>query len=449
MTADPTTRPRVLYLAFYFPPSRASGVYRARATANYFAEADWDVTVARVPQWFLTEVVGSTDDGLAATVDPRIATVSPELDNFVWETDVRSFGRFRGNFPFLADRWHKWKQRFKFPDRYASWGEAAVEEGLRLHSMSPFDLVIATGNPFAAFGAAYELGRRTGVPYIVDYRDSWTLDLFTNEDAFPEGDPAWRWERRILEGAAEALFVNEALRTWHAERYPQAADRMHVMLNGWDPDVLPEVPVSTPDENRPLSYAYIGTMTAAQPVEALFAGFNRMADGGRHPGARLDLYGHLGFFAMYEGRMRAEMGLDSDTDDDQERIRHRGPVSKADIGGAYAASDVLVFLVGGSRYVTSGKIFEYMATGKPIVSVHERGSAAEELLRDYPLWFEPENLEPGAVAAAMADAGDAARKADPDAAQRARDYAARFTRYRALEDFERRARAIAANGSRR
>jgi len=30
----PTRRPRILYLSFYFPPSRASGVYRARATAN-------------------------------------------------------------------------------------------------------------------------------------------------------------------------------------------------------------------------------------------------------------------------------------------------------------------------------------------------------------------------------------------------------------------------------
>jgi glycosyltransferase involved in cell wall biosynthesis len=149
---------------------------------------------------------------------------------------------------------------------------------------------------------------------------------------------------------------------------------------------------------------------------------------------------------MYESRMRAHIGLDDEAED---RIRHHGPVSKAEIGGAYAASDVLVFLVGGSKYVTSGKIFEYMATGKPIVSVHERGSAAEELLRDYPLWFMPESLEPDAVAAAMAEAGDAARKADPDAAERARSYGASFTRYAALEGFERRARAIAEKGARR
>jgi glycosyltransferase involved in cell wall biosynthesis len=170
-----------------------------------------------------------------------------------------------------------------------------------------------------------------------------------------------------------------------------------------------------------------------------------MAERGSHPGSTLDLYGHIGFFAKYESQMRRRLGLNADL----EGVHLRGPVSKAEIGAAYGASDVLVFLVGGSKYVTSGKIFEYMATGKPIVSVHEPGSAAEELLRDYPLWFNPGSLEPAAVAAAMAEAGDAARKADPDLAARARAYGAGFTRYRALEDFERRARDIAANRSQR
>ncbi|MCD0443722.1 glycosyltransferase [Glycomyces sp. A-F 0318] len=443
MNDEQPTRPRVLYLAFYFPPSRASGVYRARATANYFAEAGWDVTVARAPQWFLTDVVGSTDDELEATVDPRIRTVSPELDNFPWETDIRAFGRFRGNFPFLAKRWHEWRQRFAFPDRYASWGEAAAAEGLRLHAERPFDLVIATGNPFAAFGAAYELGRRTGVPYIVDYRDSWTLDLFANADAFPRGHRAWKWERRLLEGAAEALFVNEALRSWHAERYPKAADRMHVVLNGWDPDVLPEVPAAAADGDRPLSFAYVGTLTGAQPIEAMVEGFDRVNRETRHAGSSLDLYGHIGFFSGSESRLRGRLGLDELPDG----VRIRGPVSKAEIGRAYADSDVLVFLAGGSKYVTSGKIFEYMATGRPIVSVHERGCAAEELLRDYPLWFAPASLDPAEVAAAMAEAGDAARKADPDAAAEARRYAASFTRYRALAPFERRCRDLVAGRS--
>ncbi|MQM28473.1 glycosyltransferase [Glycomyces albidus] len=442
-------RPRLLYLAYYFPPSRASGVYRARATANYFAEAGWDVTVLRAPDRFFTDVVGSLDESLVATVDPRIATVQPHLDFFPWEQDVRRFGAFRGNFPFLAKRVHAWKQRFKFPDVYNSWGDSAVEEGLRLHRERPFDLVLATGNPFSAFAAAYRLGRRTGRPYIVDYRDSWTLDLFTNEDAFPPGHRAWRWERRILEHAAGALFVNEALRTWHADRYPKAADRMHVVLNGWDPDVLDSDVLDTggpaPGADRPLAYAYVGTITKVQPVKPLFDGFARMAADGRRPGARLDLYGHLGFFAGSQAVLRTEFGLDDGVPDG---IAYRGPVAKADIGRAYAESDVLVFLAGGSKYVTSGKVFEYMATGKPIVSVHEPGCAAEELLAGYPLWFAPGSLDPVDIARAMAEAGDAARRADPAIAAKAREYAASFTRYRALESFEARCRAIVEGGRR-
>jgi hypothetical protein len=39
------SRPRLCFIAFYFPPTRASGVFRSRAIANHFADAGWDVTV--------------------------------------------------------------------------------------------------------------------------------------------------------------------------------------------------------------------------------------------------------------------------------------------------------------------------------------------------------------------------------------------------------------------
>ena len=38
----------------------------------------------------------------------------------------------------------------------------------------------------------------------------------------------------MLTGVRRGLFVNEALRGWHADRYPEAADRMMVVPNGWD-----------------------------------------------------------------------------------------------------------------------------------------------------------------------------------------------------------------------
>lgn len=440
-----TDRPRLLYLAFFFPPSRSSGVFRARATANHFAEQGWDVTVLKAPDEYFERVTGSLDPELSATVDPRVQIAAPPVSHFQWETDLRRFGRFRGNFPILAKRLHALQQRRIFPDKYVSWGLSSLREALRRHRRNPFDLVVATGNPFAAFGTAWAFGKLTGRPYVVDYRDSWTLDQFANAPAFPPDHPAWKWERRILRSAAASLHVNRNMLDWHADRYPEAADRMRVVLNGWDPDVMPE-PESAPagGEDRPLAFSYIGTLTPVMPVREMVAAFALLRESGRHPGARMDLYGHFGFFTGGEGRLRAEMGLDEPLDG----VHYRGPVPKPQIATAYAATDVLLFATGGSKYVTTGKVFEYMASGKPIVSIHEPGCAAEELLEGYPLWFVPASLAPEDVAAAMAEAGDAARKADPAAAARARDYAASFTRDKALEAFERWSRETVANRSR-
>ncbi|MGH6656794.1 MAG: glycosyltransferase, partial [Actinocrinis sp.] len=113
--------PRVLYLAFFFPPSRSSGVYRARATANLLAEHGWEVTVFTAPRRFFTEYIGSTDESLEAGVDPAVRVERPNMGYFRWERDIRKYGRFRANMPVLANAGYNWLQRHFFPEHYASW----------------------------------------------------------------------------------------------------------------------------------------------------------------------------------------------------------------------------------------------------------------------------------------------------------------------------------------
>ncbi|MBP0458459.1 glycosyltransferase [Streptomyces montanisoli] len=459
-------RPRVLYLAFYFPPSRASGVYRARATANHLARDGWDVTVCAAPLDFLYDVIGSVDEALSETVDPRVRVERPSLNQYSWQQDLRSYGALRRRFPLVAQRLHAFGQDKVFPERYASWAWAAVARGLKLHARKRFDIVVATGNPFASFGAAWLFHRITGVPYVMDYRDSWTLDLFSDQPAFPEGHIAWAWERRALSKASAAVFVNEALRKWHAERYPDVADRMMVVANGWDADVLPsaadtraeapepaalspeqqraDAPADAPRQ-RPLRFVYLGTLTVKQPVEEMAEAF-RLAR--RHPdleGAELRIHGHLGFFKDSPPSLLRRLGLDSgtrDQGDDDTGLRYQGPVSKREVGMVYEDADVLVFLAGGGKYVTSGKIFEYMAFGHPIVSVHAAGIAAQDVLDGYPLWFNPDSLDVEEIAAAMVAAGKAARDQSPQQRAAARRHAQAYTRDAVLVPFEKRLREI-------
>jgi hypothetical protein len=415
-------RPRLLYVAFYFPPTRASGVYRSRATANHFVSSGWDVTVVTPQREFFRDYIHSFDPVLEKTVDPAVRVERVPFSGDLWQPDIRSYSRLRVYAPQLwRRRWIKQNTR-TFPEMYSPWIRPTVEHALALHTRDQFDAVIATGNPFASFAIAWEFHRRTQVPYVIDYRDSWTLDMFSERPAFPAGHPAWEWERRILAEATAALFVNEALRQWHAERYPDLADRLMVAENGWDPDVLGELRPPHPGVGG-IRFGYLGTLMRQMPLDEFIAGWRIAREHESMRNASAHFYGHLGYFpgasARYLGRIVAggDVGISYD-----------GPVNKTDVRRVYESTDVLLLVIAGSRFVTSGKVYEYIATGRPIVSVHEPYCAASDVLRGYPLWFPAASLMPEDVSAALVAGAAAVHGLTPELTAKSRDYATGLTR---------------------
>jgi glycosyltransferase involved in cell wall biosynthesis len=98
----------------------------------------------------------------------------------------------------------------------------------------PPDVVLASGPPFFTFVAARFVARHFGVPLVLDYRDEWTecpFDFVTKD-----GDDL-TWERRCLAEAAAVLFVTESFLKHQLSVFPQLDRRKaHVVPNGWDPD---------------------------------------------------------------------------------------------------------------------------------------------------------------------------------------------------------------------
>lgn len=432
-------KPRVLYLSFYFPPSRASGVFRARATANHLAQAGWDVTVLTAPrEFFQYHLGGAEDPELERTVDPRIRVERPAMNTYHYEHDVRRFSRFRRTFPNVASKLYQAGQKRVFGEHYLGWIPSVVRTAVARHLRGRFDLVVATGNPFVSFAAAYHLSRLFRVPYVIDFRDAWTFNQFTEKVRFPEGGLMMRWEEKVVRAAAEVVFVNDGMRQWYADRYPAAADRMEVVPNGWEPELLGRPTYHPNDQDRPLRFSYLGTVTAYLPLEALVGGW-RLARS--HPllaDAVLDIHGHLGFFPHDAATIRPRLDAGADVG-----VVYRGPFAKTEAAKAYAETDVLVFCVPGAKFVTSGKVFEYMATGKPIVSVHEDGIAAADVLNGYPLWFTGSKLDEESVAQSFIAAAKAARDLDRLTFDAAMQHAERYTREATLTPWEHRLRALA------
>ncbi len=414
-------RPHLLYTAWSFPPSRAGGVYRALATVNAFAADGWDVTVLTVPREVFSSSTGvdlSLEEQLAP--DVRVLRVDPGATAHI--SDLHRWSRLRARNVELWRGIDRMRDLRRFPElTYGRWRPRLERAAAEVHAERRVDLAIGTANPNVDFTTGAFLSRRFGVPYVMDYRDAWGLDVFS-------GDPLGSWipgrartERRLLSGATEVWFVNEPIRTWHAQTYG-GAERMHVVANGYDEYEVPLAVPVRPEREEGLVFGYIGTMSDQVPVEPLVRAWGIGRRRGTIPeSARLVIHGYVG----HSGTGTASDAL---AESASEGVLFRGPVSKSRIGATYAGFDALVLALGTGKYVTSGKVYEYAATGIPIVSVHDPGNAATEVVSDAPGWVGTRSLDAADIAEALSLAADIASKQTPEERVSAQQWGAQFAR---------------------
>lgn len=400
-------RPRLLYLAFFYPPSRASGVYRAIATSQLFANSGWDVTVVTADRNFLDDELGAADRSLEQMIP---AGVEVERVPFTFsrhgDFPFDSAGPLAGHLPGL---YFKMAERRRlssgpigvagFPDRYWRWIEPVLQQVGQM--TTGFDHILATGNPYSSFEAARLLADDRGVGFSVDYRDPWSFDPATSA---PIHDPAVEEaESRIIAAASKCFHVNMAIASAYSRRYPESSSKHVVALNGFDEASLGAI--HSPRVTGPLRFGMLGTLTERWPLEALFTGW-RAALPSLPAGSELILAGYLGFFD------RSVSVIDSLLPRSLEGFSYVGPVAKERVGEFNETLDVIVAPVPDGEMITGSKIFEALATGLPVVCVQSSGGGARAMMADHPFAFGAEP-QPEAIADAFVHAGEAARTMAP------------------------------------
>lgn len=406
-------RPHCLLLAFHFPPGRGSGVYRIRAWANHLVRTGWDVTVVTVDPSFYSDITGSPDHALLDTVDERVRLARFRFPHEYLKQDVRRMSKAHALLgPAYLRIWQDIPRRF-FPEIYGHALPLMVARGLRVAAGHRPDLVLATGNPYAQLGAAHQLAGLLHVPYAVDFHDSWTLNQFTEADAFDRSHPAWAWERRIVTGAALTVTVNDPLADWYRAEYPEAAARVRVVENGWDPQTLTDPGPADPDPSRPLRVGYVGTIRGDLPLDEFLAGWHLARSAPELHGATFDFFGYLGFFAWNAQGIERRLVAPGDA------VAYRGPVSQVELPRTYGDLDVLAMLTPSSKYVTAGKVYDYMASGRVVLGVHDPRNHSTDAFAGYSGFVPVDSISPEAIAEGLVSAARLARATTPaDHAQR-------------------------------
>lgn len=283
-----------------------------------------------------------------------------------------------------------------FPEGpYVDWIAPASVALQDLHRRHPIDLVIATAAPYVSFEIAIQFHESTGVPVVLDDRDSFTYDVLTGARRPAAGDP---WMRRFAQ-CHQYWVVNPPIADLTRDQFPFIADKVRLVENGWDARFLD--PSGFTESEGANKAAFVGTVTKGFPVADLMDTWRRVRDS--QPQGELAIVGNIGFRQTL-GRLQREQ---RDTMMATPGVAVSGRMAKQELQDLYATTDVLLFVKEGGGLVTSGKIYEYMATGRPIVALCSPDLDTLRVMAGYPRMWQADFRDHAAGAAAIAAAFDA------------------------------------------
>ena len=419
---------RVLMIAHHFPPAGGSGSNRALAFARYLPEHGWqpvvltpgvawaihrddrllgevpsEVRVIRTPSWEprparrpplpLGEAARSAGEGGGGARTSALDTAPSPLD----KASPSGRGRARSHLGHLK----------RFPDAHIGWLPFALAAATRVR----FDAAYSSSGPFTSHLVGLALKRLTHRAWVAELRDGWYR---WNRAIFPDY-PIWRdrlearLEAAALRRADRVVLVTERMASAFRCQYPDLPpDHFAVVPNGFDPAQFararqPAAPHSGWDVVHAGALYYGRSLAAFLDAAARVAA----ADARFAHEFRLRLIGTLDASAMAEVNRRAGTT----------RVQLCGQFDHAATIEAMRAADAFLLVANttpGAEATVPGKLFEYLAVGRPVLAVAPPDSSTADVLQQTGGgWLAPAD-DPDAIAAVLSRAfSDRSRGADP------------------------------------
>lgn len=259
-------------------------------------------------------------------------------------------------------------ERVVVPDvALATWLPYALPRALRL-ARERFDVVVTSAPPQSAHFVGLALKRR-GLRWIADFRDGWRFEPHGAE--WPTGlqrhvDTAL--EQQVVRRADAAIAVTEPIAEDLRRRF---GARVEVITNGFDPeDPVGNGTSAWLDPTR-VSLVHTGRIEAARSSLApLLAALRLLRIAHPSSAERLELV-LAGPLSADEQRLVAAPDLRSS-------VRALGQLPRPEVLALQRAADWLLVITEGDRRksVATGKLFEYLAAGKPVLVLGEGTEAA-------------------------------------------------------------------------
>lgn len=376
----------VLILSYYFPPAGGPGVQRVLKAVKHLPEFGVHPVVVTVrPE---RGAFPSTDASLLEEVPCGVEVIrTGALDPF--SAYARLIGTSRQKSVKVGSVGHadSWQERLAqrvranvvLPDARVGWVPFAVRAAQRAIERlqgtgAPVEVLLTSGPPHSTHLAGRYLARSTGLPWVADFRDPWTDINFYDE--LPMTAPARTLdraaERSVLRMADRIVTVSPWWRRLLASKVQRAAAAFVVVENGVDEADFASVWAEPPTLPETFRLVHVGSLYGARNPEALWEALHRLRDDGRRVPVRL--VGRVG-----EG---VEHSIAAYNLTDQVEVVPYLPHDEAVREMACAPALLLsVEPFPADLGMMTGKLYEYLASGRPVVALGPPGGDADQRIR--------------------------------------------------------------------
>lgn len=352
---------RLLMIAYHFPPVRvSSGIQRTLKFCTYLREFGWEPLILTV-----------SPNAYEITSPDQLGEIPKDM------VVERAFGLDTSRHLAIGGKYLHWMAQ---PDRWVSWWPAAVWTGMKMIRKYRPKAIMSTFPIATAHRIGLSLQKRSGLPWVADFRDSMT------EPGYPRDPLTWsihrRLEEQVVKHCSKAVFTTLPTRDMYAERYPDvSSERWAVIENGFDEENFRDAEKSL--STAPLGQA--GQLTLVHsgvlyPKERdpcpFFAAISMLKNAGKIDGNSVRIILRAtGSDGLYQPMIN-ELKID-----DVVRLEPVVPYREA-LQEMLLADALLLFQGSVCNHQVPAKIYEYYRAGKPILALADPAGISARMLRD-------------------------------------------------------------------
>lgn len=209
---------RVLIISYYWPPTGGSGVQRWVKFAKYLPSEGWQpviYTPENPEQLAVDESLSAEIPAEAEVIRTHITEPYEMYRKFLRrsghgkdEVEVNPVNARKKSAAQKAAMWIR-GNLFR-PDPRCLWIRPSVKYLKKYLKEHPVDIIVSTGPPQSMHLIGMKLSRETGIPWIADFRDPWTKIFYFKHLSMTGSTERWhhKMEKKVLDNADAVVAVS-------------------------------------------------------------------------------------------------------------------------------------------------------------------------------------------------------------------------------------------------